>query len=167
MRTITMAAAIAARGFLASTPALAEPLVGLPAGVHFGASLAETQATVAPLCPKLGVRRIDPPFLDVIKDRQMQIDCDGLVFEGKPRHVEFVIGDDRLGMIWLMVEPTEEAAVVEVLAHAYGTPERPNPRFWTFPGHGAAFRRDKSEILYFGPERAGDVTPDFQPPKAP
>ena len=144
-----------------------EPLLGLPAAVHFGASLAETQAAVGPVCPKLNVRRIDPPFLDAIKDRQMQIDCDGLIFQGKPRHVEFVVGDDRLGMIWLMVEPAEEAAVVEALAKIYGPAERPNPKFWTFPGHRAAFRRDKAEILYFGAERTGDVAPDFKPPKSP
>jgi len=93
---------------LAAAAALAAgakpPLPGLPAAVHFGASLAETLAAVTPVCPKVDVRRINPPFLDVIKDRQMQIDCDGLIFQGKPRHVEFVIGDDRLGMIWLMVQ---------------------------------------------------------------
>ncbi|MGZ3374960.1 MAG: hypothetical protein ACXU8S_00010 [Phenylobacterium sp.] len=166
----TLTAALLAAVTAQAAPAVASPpspLLGLPAGVHFGASLAETQAAVAPVCPKLNVRRIDPPFLDVIKDRQMQIDCDGFLFQGKPRHVEFVIGDDRLGMIWLMVQPGEEAAVVGALAKAYGPPDRPNAKYWTFPGHEVAFRRDKAEILYYGAERAGDVAPDFKPPKSP
>ncbi|HEY6618331.1 MAG TPA: hypothetical protein VIY68_02190 [Steroidobacteraceae bacterium] len=113
------------------------------------------------------MRRIDPPFLDVIKDRQMQIDCEGLAFAGQPRHAEFVIGDDRLGMIWIMVKPEEEDAVVEMLAKTYGLPERPNSQFWTFPGKRVAFRRDKSEVLYFGAERAVDVMADFRPLKSP
>ena len=163
MRTIIKAAILAALSALAAAPAFAQPLVGLPAGVHFGASLAETQAAVTPVCPKLNVRRIDPPFLDVIKDRQMQIDCDGLIFQGKPRHVEFVIGDDRLGMIWLMVGADETPAVVDVLAKAYGPAQRVNARYSVFPGRRAAYRHDRSEILFYGAERAGDVTPDFRP----
>ena len=143
--------------------AFAQPLVGLPAGVRFGASLAETQAAVTPVCPKLEVRRIDPPFLDVIKDRQMQIDCDGLIFQGKPRHVEFVIGDDRLGMIWLMVSADETAPVIDALAKAYGPPQRVNARYSLFPGHRAAYRHDRSEILFYAAERAGDVAENFRP----
>ena len=162
MKTTT-AAALAALWTLAGAPALAQPLVGLPAGVHFGASLAETQAAVTPICPKLNVRRIDPPFLDVVKDRQMQIDCDGLMFQGKPRHVEFVIGDDRLGMIWLMVGADETPAVIDALAKAYGPAQRVNARYSTFPGHGAAYRHDRSEILFYAAERAGDVAEDFRP----
>ena len=140
--------------------------LGLPAGVHFGASLAETQKAIAGACLSAPVRRIDPPFLDVIKDRQMQIDCEGLVFLGKPRHVEFVIGDDRLGMIWLMVRPEDEPAVVAMLAKAYGPPTAANAKYLLFPGHGVAWRRDRSEILNYGAERAGDVTPDFKPDPA-
>ena len=141
------------------------PLLGLPSGIHFGASLAQTQAAIAGACASAPVRRIDPPFLDNIKDRQVQIDCEGLVFAGQPRHVEFVIGDDRLGMIWLMVKPEEEAAVVAMLAKAYGPPKAAIAKYLIFPGHEVAWRRDRSEILYYGAERAGDVTPDFKPDK--
>jgi hypothetical protein len=70
-----------------------------PAAVRWGASLDETRAALAGECRVMTVRRIDPPFLDVVRDRQMQIDCEGLVFRGRPRHAEFVIGDDRLGMV--------------------------------------------------------------------
>ena len=165
----SLRAALVLAGVLASGPisALAQPLLGLPAGVRFGASLAQTQAALAGACQTATVRRIDPPFLDVIKDRQMQIDCEGFPYLGKPRHAEFVIGDDRLGMIWVMVGADEESAVVDALAKSYGPPERPNPKYWTYPGHGLAFRRDRAEVLYFGAERARDVTPDFQPPKPP
>lgn len=145
-----------------AAPASTAPF-GLPAGVRFGASLAQTQAAIAGACASAPVRRIDPPFLDNIKDRQVQIDCEGLVFAGKPRHVEFVIGDDALAMIWLMVAPEEEAAVLDLLARAYGPPQRPNAKYWTFPGHEVAFRHDRAEILFYAPERSGDVTPDFQP----
>jgi hypothetical protein len=162
---MTRAMLAAALALLSALPAAAAPLLGLPAGVHFGASLPETQAALTGACPTVTVRRIDPPFLDVIKDRQMQIDCEGLIFAGQPRHVEFVIGDDRLGLIWLMVKPAEETAVVDMLARAYGPPKTANAKFLIFPGHAVAWRRDRSEILYYGDERVGDVTPDFSPDK--
>jgi hypothetical protein len=146
---------------------LTSPLHGLPPGVRFGASLAQTHAALNSACPKITVREIKPAFLDHIKDRQMQIDCDGLHFRGKPRHVEFVIGDDRLVMIWLMVEPREETAVVDELATFYGPPQRPNPNYWTFPSHHVAFRRDRSEVLFYSAEAEGDVAEDLAPSKPP
>jgi hypothetical protein len=139
------------------------PLHGLPPGVRFGLSLAQTRAALSSACPKMTVREIKPAFLDHVKDRQMQIDCDGLNFRGKQRHAEFVIGDDRLVMIWLMVGPQEETAVVNELATVYGEPKRPNPNYWTYPKHHVAFRRDKSEILFYAPEVEGDVAEDLAP----
>jgi hypothetical protein len=138
---------------------------GLPGAVHFGATLEATRAAVAASCPKIEVREIKPPFLDIIKDKQMQIDCEGLVFLGKARHVEFVIGDDRLGMIWLMAQPDEESAIVALMTKTFGPPQRPNPNYWLFPNHNAAYRRDKSEILYYADERGRDVAEDLAPAK--
>ena len=139
----------------------------LPAAIRLGATLAQTQAALTGACASAVVRRVDPPFLDNIRDRQMQIDCEGFVYAGKPRHAEFVFGDDALALVWIMVDSSEETAVVELLARAYGAPERPNDNFWTFPGREVAFRRDRAEVLFYAQARSGDVDPDFQPPKSP
>lgn len=136
---------------------------GRPPEVVWGASLAQTQAALAGKCSAVTVRRVDPPFLDVIKDRQMQIDCEGFPFQGKPRHAEFVIGDDRLGMVWIMTTDEEAPALLKGMAGAYGPPDRDNARYHAFTAHGAALRLDRAEVLFYSPERARDCEPEFKP----
>lgn len=133
-----------------------------PPEVVWGASLEQTKSALAGKCATMTARRIDPPFLDVIKDRQMQVDCEGFVFQGRPRHAEFVIGDDRLGMVWIMTTPEEAAGLLQSMTAAYGPPDHDNARYHAFAAHGAALRLDRAEVLFYGPERAGDCEPDFK-----
>lgn len=133
-----------------------------PPEVVWGASLEQTKAALAGKCSAMTVRRIDPPFLDVIRDKQMQIDCDGFLFQGRPRWAEFVIGDDRLGMVWIMTTDAEARALLEAMTKAYGPPDRNNANYHAFTKDGAALRLDKAEVLFYGPERARDCEPDFK-----
>src|ERR1700743_1936979 len=82
-----------------------------PDSIRFGATVKQMETAVQGLCSRMETRRIDPPFLDGVKDRQMQIDCEGFVFRDKPRHAEFVFGDDDLKMVWVMTDPEERAAL--------------------------------------------------------
>lgn len=132
-----------------------------PAAIRWGASLEQTRAALAGKCASMTVRRVDPPFLDVIRDRQMQIDCEGFLFQGRPRHAEFVIGDDRLGMVWIATTPGETPALLAAMTAAYGPPDHDNARYHAFAAHGAALRLDRAEVLFYGPERARDCEPDF------
>jgi hypothetical protein len=134
-----------------------------PPEVVWGAGLEATSAALAGRCSAMTVRRVDPPFLDVIHDRQMQIDCEGFLFQGRPRHAEFVIGDDRLGMVWIMTTPEEAPALLSAMTQAYGAPDRDNARYHAFTAHGAALRLDRAEVLFYSPERARDCEPDFKP----
>ena len=134
-----------------------------PESIRWDASLEQTKAALDGRCSAMTVRRVDPPFLDVIRDKQMQIDCEGFFFQGRPRHAEFVIGDVRLGMVWIMTTPEEAPALLRAMVAAYGPPDRENARYHAFMSHGAAIRLDRAEVLFYGPERARDCEPDFRP----
>jgi hypothetical protein len=150
-------------GVLFATSAMAaEPF--MPPVIHWGASTAQMQATLAGKCAPMTTRPVVPPFLDNTK-AQMQIDCENFPFRGKPRHAEFVIGDDRLKMVWIMAGPDEDDALRAAMIAAYGLPGHRNRRYDAFVAHRAALRLDRHEVLFYAPDAAGDTEPDFGPDK--
>ena len=133
-----------------------------PDVIRWGASTAELQRILAPLCPKLNTRKIDPPFLSGVTSEQLQIDCDGFAFRHRGRHVEFVIRDDRLVMVWLMVQPDEQDGIVRDMRTALGAPTRSNGNYVAFEGHRTAWRFKPAEILFYSPELDAQVRPWFK-----
>ena len=147
--------------FLSSGSAAAETF-DRPEVIQWGASTAQLQQRLAPLCPKLVTRKIDPPFLPDVKTQQLQIDCDGFQYRGLGRHVEFVIRDDRLVMVWLMVETSESAAIIRDMKSALGTPTGVNADYVAFEKQRTAWRHKPAEILFYAPELDADMRPDFR-----
>lgn len=135
-----------------SSPAFAQD-VSLPPSVDWGASAEAVEEALDGKCANgLTVREIDPPFLPDVEDRQLQIDCDGLDHFGAPRFAEFVIGDDRLQMVWVMVEPDEEDSAIAAMREAYGQPSAQGAMFIAFEEHRTAWRSEPTEFLYYSPE---------------
>ncbi len=134
---------------LSVSPAFArEPF--MPAVIHWGASTMQMQEALKGKCEKMVTRPIDPPFLDNTK-KQMQIDCEGFMFRGKPRHAEFVIGDDQLKMVWIMTGPDEDAVLRGAMVAEYGLPDRVNSKYDAF----VARRRKHVFGVYRGSPRGG------------
>lgn len=133
-----------------------------PSAIVWGATTAELQRNLRSQCPKIVTRKIDPPFLDRVKKEQLQIDCDGFRFRGSGRHVEFVIKDGRLVMVWLMVRPEEKQSIVRDMKAAFGKPSSINANYVAFKSRRVAWRNKPAEILFYTPEVDGDVTPDFR-----
>jgi len=133
-----------------------------PEVIKFGARTADLHKTLAPLCARMRTRKIDPPFLDDVKIEQLQIDCDGFQFRGRGRHVEFVIRDGRLVMVWLMVDEDESSAIVRDMIQAYGQPTGRNARYIAFEGGRAAWRHKPAEILFYGADVAKTLERDFR-----
>lgn len=143
--------------------ALAGDIFAKPDAIRYGATLDQLQTFALPgLCKSMTVRRIDPPFLDHVKDKQMQIDCEGFVFEGKPRHAEFVIGDDALKFVRIMVTSGERAQIEHRMTVVYGPPQYRNRQYLGYTQAGAALRLDRSEVLFFGRDGEEDVLPDIE-----
>lgn len=130
--------------------------------MRWGATTAQLERQLKPLCPKLLTRKIDPPFLDSVKTEQLQIDCDSFQYFGKGRHVEFVIRDGRLVMVWLMVEPSEARSFISAMGQAYGKPTATNARYIAFERSRAAWRHKPAEILFYSPELEAEVRPWFK-----
>lgn len=136
-----------------------------PETIKWGASAAEIEAALDGKCAKGFVNRpIDPPFLPNKPAKQVQIDCDGLDFLGAPRWTEFVIGDDKLQMVWVMVEADDKAKSVEALKAAYGAPSHDTDMFIAFARGRAAWREEPPEVLFYSEEIAPMIEAWFDNP---
>ena len=121
--------------------------------IEWGASAAQIEKALDGKCANSFVNRvIDPPFLPNGPAKQVQIDCDGYDFLGAPRWVEFVIGDDRLQMVWVMVEASDREMTLQALGEAYGEPSHKSDLFTAYIEHRAAWREDPPEVLFYGEE---------------
>ena len=139
--------------FAASTPAMAQD-VTLPDQIEWGADAAAVAAALEGECAGgMTLRDIEEPFLPGVT-RQSQIDCDGFEHFGGQRLAEFVIGDDRLQMVWIMVEPEEEDDAVAAMRAAYGQPSAEAEMFVAFESANTAWRAQPPEFLYYSPELA-------------
>ncbi len=128
-----------------------DPLI--PDVIEWGASAAEIEKALDGKCANGFVNRpIDPPFLPDVKTHQVQIDCDGYDFMGAPRWTEFVIGDDRLQMVWVMVEAEDKDKIVQALEETYGEPSHTSEMFIAFTEHRAAWREEPPEVLFYAEE---------------
>jgi len=95
----------------------------------------------------------------------VQIDCDGLDFLGAPRWAEFVIGDDRLQMVWVMVDADDKAKSVAALKEAYGAPSHETDMFIAFAQSDAAWREEPPEVLFYSEEIAPMMEAWFENPQ--
>jgi len=133
-----------------------------PDVIRWGASTDELRRALAPRCTKLNVRKIDSPFLPDVEREQLQIDCEGFQFRYLGRHVEFVIRDDRLVMVWLMVEPHEQDGILRDMRKALGQPSATNGRYIAWENHRTAWRFKPAELLFYSPALDAEMAPDFR-----
>jgi hypothetical protein len=141
--------------------ALASSAFGKPDSIRFGATVHQMETFLGNLCKTVKSRRINPPFLTGIKDRQMQIDCEGFIFRGKPRHAEFVFGDDDLRMVWVVTDPQERVALEEEMRRSFGAPNYINEKYLGFTDSRVAIRLDRAEVLFYAEDAEKDVLPDI------
>ncbi len=140
-----------------ATSSLAPAIAGdlKPGVIKWGASAAEIEAALEGKCAKGFINRpIDPPFLPNQPAKQVQIDCDGLDFLGAPRWTEFVIGDDKLQMVWVMVDAEDREKAIAALKEHYGAPSHDTAMFIAFAQSDAAWREEPPEVLFYSEEIA-------------
>ena len=133
-----------------------------PQVIQWGVSAEKIRAAVTGQCKKGALERpIEPPFLPNVKTGQVQVDCSGFPFLGAPRWTEFVVGDDRLQMVWIMVRAEDKDAAVAALTEAYGPPSSRNEKYIAFKQGRAAWRHSPPEILFSAPELDAWIEPWF------
>jgi hypothetical protein len=138
-----------------------------PQAIRFGATVADLRAAVGGGCKEVAVRRIDPPFIVLrphVKHQQLQMDCDGYLFEGKSRWAEFIFVDDSLEMVWIMTKAEDEKLLRDKMAAAYGKPQQQNEKFVAFVTARAALRLDVPEVLFYSERVAGQIEGWFGTP---
>jgi len=128
-----------------------------PAVIRFGASVAELERMLEGQCTRRRLRTDDPVFLRNVRERQLQIDCEGFQFFGQGRHVEFVFRDDRLVLVWLMVTDADAPTIIDAMTRAYGKPSARNADYVTFQRDRAAWRYRPAEILFWAEEIDADI----------
>lgn len=152
MNKMTRLSALALLPAFALTSAHAETFAR-PDVLKWGATADEIEASLEGRCANGFINRpIDPPFLPKVDDKQVQIDCDGLSFFGAPRWTEFVVGDDRLQMAWVMVEAEDRDAIVAAMTSALGDPSHITDDYIAFAQGRAAWRHEPPEVLFYGEE---------------
>lgn len=134
-----------------------------PAEIKWGATVAAIERALRGKCTAMRTRRIDPPFLDNIRDRQMQIDCDGFDFAGAPRDAEYVFGDDALKMVWILTGAADQNRILAAMQARFGEITKRNANYIAFEKANAALRLDKPEVLFYAPELAASMASDFAP----
>ncbi|MEO8559692.1 MAG: hypothetical protein ABI439_11560 [Rhodospirillales bacterium] len=130
----------------------------VPAILHWGESSAAIEASAKRQCSAATTRRINPPFLDSVKRLQQQVDCDGFQYQGAPRHLELVVRDGELVMAWLMMRADEQSRVLEWLKRDFNEEQAvESGNYVVYPKHMVAWRKDKSELLFYSPQISGEV----------
>lgn len=158
---MSLAFALFALAFASSSGDATE--ITQPRWLRWGASERQIAAQAARLCTRYTTRQINPPFLTNVRT-QRQIDCEGLRFWGGARRAEFVIGDDRLEMVWILIEPAELDRAAAAMRTAYGRPTASRESITGFPGQRTALRREPAELLFYSPRQAAEWRAWFERP---
>ncbi|HEY2322632.1 MAG TPA: hypothetical protein VGJ82_07175 [Thermoanaerobaculia bacterium] len=133
-----------------------------PPVVRFGSSVAEMQKALAGSCAPMKTRVIDPPFLTDVKQQQLQIDCEGFQYLGKPRHAEFAFRDDQLELVWIMTTPEEADFIASLMRTAFRVEPNRNAQYVSIAGEKIALRSKPAEVLLYSSGIAAQYEPDFR-----
>ena len=123
------------------------------------------KSRLAGQCETMTVRPIKPPFLTGVANQQ-QIDCEGFAFFGGKHHAEFVIGDDSLEMLWVMIDPADYAAALQAMIAAYGPPVARREDMIGWPAERTALRSKPAEFLFYSPRQAAEWEQWYREPAA-
>lgn len=136
-----------------TTPAKDPLQVSKPSAISFGASVAEMEETLRPLCDTVDTRRFDPPQIPQA-EKHDQIDCQGFDYFGGDRLAEFVFKDDALVLTWILVKEPELPALEAAFTAEFGEPTIKTKTITGYTNDFSAVRYDTPEALYYSPEIA-------------
>jgi hypothetical protein len=113
--------------------------------MRWGASVAELEQALAGRCTRFEKRPAEAAG-------QLRIDCEGLSFRYRPRHMEFLFRDGRLVLATVRVQADEQEAILRDMRRTLGAPTRTNGRWLAFESHRTAWRFATAEILFYSPQ---------------
>ncbi len=132
--------------------------VAKPDSITFGSSVADIQKALAADCSQMDLRSFSPPQIPIAKESHQQIDCQGFNYMGEPRLAEFIFADDRLQLVWILVDEDDQDRIVAAMAEKYGSDGLKNEMVIGYPEHRTAWRYSPKEVLFY----SEDVAPMFE-----
>ena len=139
-------------------PASSSSSVTKPDVIKFGASVESIEAELNSSCTKMDLRTFDPPQIPIARESHQQIDCRGFDFMGEPRLAEFVFADDRLQLVWILVDADDQQRIIDTMRQTYKSDGLANEMAIAFPDHRTAWRFEPAEVLFY----SEDVAPMFE-----
>ena len=122
-----------------------------PQSIDFNRGLEESRVYLQTICDTVKERSFNPPQLPGTRQSHIQLDCQGMEFEGKDRLVEFVYRDGELVIVWVLTTADEEDMLEDKLKSLYGTPTHQGKDFTAFTRDHVALRKDVKEVLFYSP----------------
>lgn len=123
-----------------------------PGNIVFGQDLSVTKEQLKDTCDEISVREIKPAQIPGVIKRQMQLDCHGYEMAGKKRLAEFVYKDDKLLLVWILVNADELNIFEQAMTAEYGAPKYKAESFSAYTDYRTALRKDVPEFLFYAPE---------------
>ena len=163
MKNLSMLTALLLAGLAPSELAASAMDPGKPDVIEFEAPLDGIVERLAPLCSEMEIREFDPPEFPLAEDSHRQIDCRGFQFLGKPRLAEFVFADDRLKMVWILVDPEESEQVISAMRSRYGSDGVESNIVIAFPEYRTAWRHEPAEVLFYSGSMSAFLESRFSP----
>ena len=113
----------------------------------FYSTLAEVRAAVETRCDEIEVRDLNL-LLDVARESQRQIDCQGFEYRGKKRLMELMFSDDELDLVIVLLDADDHPALESQFREAYGEALHDSPIGLFFYDSAVALRTRPHEVVF-------------------
>ncbi|MEO1014640.1 MAG: hypothetical protein AAFX08_05570 [Pseudomonadota bacterium] len=121
-----------------------------PEVIAFGSEIEEIRTRLEGECGGISLREVDIPLPGAA--RKEQIDCEGFSYFGAPRKAEFVFGDGRLMLVWILTDRSDLDGMVDAFTAEFGAPTHVSDVVVAFVDDNAAIRYDTPEAGFYAPE---------------
>jgi hypothetical protein len=114
---------------------------------NFGDSILTIRNNLEGKCDELSERELSI-LLDVVKNSQTQLECDGFLYRGQKRFVELMFNDGRLDIIHIMKTESDHEELKDILITEYGKPSFSSDQVDYFLSEGISLRTKPHEISF-------------------
>ena len=113
----------------------------------FYSTLAEVRAAVETRCDEIEVRELNL-LLDVARESQQQIDCEGFEYRGKKRLMELMFSDNELDLVIVLIDEAEHSELEPQFRETYGDVLHESPIGLFFYDSAVAIRTRPHEVVF-------------------
>jgi hypothetical protein len=114
---------------------------------NFGDSILTIRSNLEGKCDELSERELSI-LLNVVKNSQTQLECDGYLYRGKKRFVELMFSDGHLDIIHIMRTESDHEELKDILISEYGKPSFSSDQVDYFLSEGISLRTEPHEISF-------------------